>query len=299
MRYYFTKRHAEALKEKRLKLYLPQRLRVAIRRVLNQYSRWEGYDSEENITFYKTAETLRTFYGEEQLVAYDNEGKLVPTDIDGLINSGFPGRVFDLIEAWCDHSEASKARDCEKELNSLFEIYNSPWRIVNATIFLVDSEYLHSEVLAKTQYLLKEHSAFGALEEFQQAVSYLMSGQTKEAIINAHKSVESVMKTCLETDEHFTFGKLLEEIIRSGIIPSYYDEFLMNFEKLALGAVKERNLPARGHGQGAEPTQVPKSLAEFAVHLAGAINLFILRRWIELRPSDKKIEEESDDEVPF
>jgi len=297
MRYYFTKRHAQALKEKRLKPYLPQTLRVAIRRTLNKYSNWGGFDSQDNLTFAATQETLKTFYGEEKLLAYDREGKLVPTDLDGLINSGFPARIFDLIEAWSDHAETSKAFECEKELNSLFEINNSPWRIINGTIILVDSEYLHNEVVAKTQYLLKEQSVSGALEEFTEAVSCLMDGRTKETIINAHKSVESVMKTCLGTDEHLTFGGLLGKIIKSGIVPSYYEEFLIHFEKLALGAVKERNLPARGHGQGSESLQVPKSLAEFALHLAGTINLFMLRRWIELRPKEE--EPEPQDEVPF
>jgi hypothetical protein len=291
VRYYFTKRHEEALREKRLKPYIPLRLRVTLQRTLNRFSSWGGYDNEENDTFLKTEETLKTFYGEEQLFAYDDDSKLVPTNLNGLIKSGYPARVFDLIEAWYDHAENMKANECEKELNSLFEIHNSPWRIVNGTIILVDSEYVHDEIVAKTQCLLKEHSVIGALDEFNDAISFLMDGQTKEAIINAHKSVESVMKTCLGTDEHLTFGGLLDRIIKSGMIPSYYEEFLGHFEKLSLGAVKERNLPARAHGQGSESTKVHKNLAEFAVNLAGCINLFLIRRWIEHNPKGEEVEE--------
>ncbi|MCD6457196.1 MAG: hypothetical protein J7K81_10495 [Methanophagales archaeon] len=101
----------------------------------------------------------------------------------------------------------SRVAKCEKELNTLFEIHNSPWRIVNATVFIIDSEYLHNEVVAKTQCLLRENSVAGALEEFTEAGSCLTDGRTKEAVVNAHKSVESVMKTILETQEHLTFGR--------------------------------------------------------------------------------------------
>ncbi len=212
------------------------------------------------------------------------EDKLVPANLDGLIEGGYPARVLDVIEAWCDNAERSKVAECESKLNTLFEIHNSPWRVVNATVFLVDSEYLHNEVIAKTQSLLRENSVAGALEEFTEAVSCLTDGRTKEAVVNAHKSVESVMKTILQTQKHLTFGRLLDNLIKSGIIPTYYEEFMIHFEKLALGAVKERNRPGTGHGQGAEPTEVPKSLAEFAVHLAAVINLFLIRRWVECRP---------------
>jgi len=303
MRLYFSKRHEKALKSKKLKPYLPQRLRLGIRRKLNEYSKWGGFDSQENYTFNEVEYALETFYGEEQLTAYNEEGELVPTDLDGLIDSGYPTRVLDLVEAWFDHADPSKVAECEKELNSLFDIHNSPWRIVNGTVILIDSDYLHNEVVSKTQRLLKEQEFSGALEEFTESVSCLTDVRTKEAIVNAHKSVESVMKTCLKTKEHLTFGKLLEKLIKSGIIPDYYKEFLIHFEKLALGAVKERNLPARGHGQGHEPTQVPKSLAEFAVHLAAVINLFIIRRWIESHPEPEGPENsnvpDEDDEVPF
>lgn len=297
MEFYFTKRHENALKAKEIRPYLPLKLRVAIRRTLKEYSRLAGFDNEENLTFDQTESTLRRYYGEDQLYAYDKEDKLAPTNLEGLIESGYPARVLDVIEAWCHNAEPSKVGECEKELNTLFEIHNSPWRIVNGKVFLVDSEYLHNEVVAKTQTLLRENSVAGALEEFTEAVSCLTDRRTKEAVVNAHKSVESLMKTILETQEHLTFGRLLGNLIKSGIIPSYYQEFMVHFEKLALGAVKERNRPGAGHGQGVEPTEVPKSLAEFAVHLAAVINLFLTKRWLESRA--EQAEDVEKDDLPF
>ncbi len=302
MRHYFTKRHEDALKSKKMRFSVPVRLRIAINRVLSKYSEWGGFNESENYTFDSAEEKLKTFYGEKDLCAYDEKGKLVPTSLHGMIEGGYPARVLDAIEAWFDSASSKKIFECEKELNSVFEIHNSPWRVVNSTVFLVDSEYLHNEIISKTQTLLRDNSVTGALEEFSEAVTCLSDGRTKDAVINAHKSVESVMKTALGTGEHLTFGKLLKKVIDSGIIPDYYEEFLNHFEKLALGAVKERNKPGAGHGQGAKATEVSKDLAEFAVHLAAVIDLFLIRRWIETRPQpleEPTTEPPKDDDIPF
>ena len=149
--------------------------------------------------------------------AYNKKGELVPSSLGGVIESGYPSMVINVIEAFCERIDEQVK--CEKELNSLFEIHNSPWRVVNATVVLIDSDYLHNEVIAKTQNLLRENSVPGALEEMTKASSYLTEGNTKDAVVYAHKSVESVMKTCLETKKHLTFGKLLEKLIKSEFIP--------------------------------------------------------------------------------
>lgn len=297
MRYYFTKRHHSALRDKKLKPSLPTRLRISLRQLLSNLSDYDGDPGvSENLTFTRAEKTLKMFYGQDHLLAFNSKGQLVPSSVWDVIDNGLPDQVLDLIEAWCDSVTGETANILERELNILFEIHNSHWRLVNRTIILMDSQYVQEEIVSKTQYLLKEASASGALEEFNEAVSFLTSGQTKEAIIYAHKSVESVMKTCLGV-EKAKFGALLSKLVKSGIIPDYYEEFLVYFEKIVMGAAKERNQPARGHGQGAAPTGVERSLAEFAVHLAGTVDLFIIRRWIEARPKKEKHTE--DGNIPF
>lgn len=300
MRLYFSKRHEEALKQKQIAPTLPIKLRNSILKILNQYSSWEGYNNCENWTFEKTEEELKLFYGEDYLYAYENN-TLVRSNFEGVIKNGYPSKTMDAIEAWCDNVNSLKALECQKELNMFFEIHNSPWRIANGTIFLVDSQYLRDEVITKTQFLLKENSLNGPLEEFTQAITYLMQEQTKEAIVNAHKSLESVMKSILgvETQE-YTFGRLLTDVIKSGILPDYYEDFFKHFEQLAYGAVKSRNKSGTGHGQGPQPIEIPKSLAEFAVNLAGCMNLFLIKRWLESQPSKEEPQEEINlDDLPF
>ena len=296
MKVFFTKRHQFAIENKTLPLSFNSRLRTSLLRVLERHSEWGGWDNADNFTFEGVEGTLKTFYGLSGLLAYNDKGVRVPANVRQVILSGYPGHVIDVIEAWFDQNPSDGAA-CERELNDILQIHDSPWRIVNGVAILVDSEYLHEAVRARTLRLLREVRAVGALEEFQAAVSDLQSNETKDAVVKAHKSVESVMKAALQTDEPLGFGALLRRLIDSGMLPAYYEEFLQHFEKLALGAVKERNLPGRGHGQGTDPIEVPRSLAEFAVNLAGTINLFIIQRWIETRGSPSGAEPEP--EAPF
>lgn len=273
-------------------------MRISIARILSRFSERGRWDNDENYTFYRLESQLQTFWGRDKLEAFDATGKRIPVDsIEEVIRNGYPSEVLDIVEGWFAE-EPPEARECERELNDLLAMNSSPWRIVNGQALLIHSEYLHEEVQAKAIHLLREGGAFGALEEFHAAVQDLQIGESKDAIVKAHKSVESVMKRALAVDGHLTFGGLLSKLIDSKLIPEYYQDFLRHFEKLALGAVKERNLPGRGHGQGINTTEVSQSLAEFAVNLAGTINLFIIQRWIETRQKEPP-HEAGDDYIPF
>lgn len=292
MKTYFSKRHADALREKKLAVSFTKSLRTSIVRILNRFSVWGGWNDQENYTFDGAVASLLTFYGKEQLEAFDDKDKRAPTYFEGFVKGGYPSEVLDAIEAWFGQSP-NQGSECERELNECLAMNHSAWRIVAGQAMLIDSEYLHAEVRIRTLKLLREGDATGALEEFQDAISDLQAGETKDAVVKAHKSIESVMKTALGTSEHLTFGKLLEQLIKGGLIPTYYQEFLVHFEKLALGAVKERNRPGTGHGQGNVTIDVPRSLAEFVVNLAGAINLFIIERWLESKSSTKSASDSS------
>lgn len=286
MKTYFSKRHADALREKKLSVSFSKSLRTSIVRILNRFSVWGGWNDQENVSFDEAVSALLTFYGKERLEAFDDKDNRVVAQFEGFIRGGYPSEVLDAIEAWFDQHPGQNS-ECERELNDCLAMNNSSWRIVAGQAMLIDSEYLHIEVRAKTLRLLKEGDATGALEEFQDAIGDLQTGDTKDAVVKAHKSIESVMKTALGTSEHLTFGKLLERLLKCGLIPAYYEEFLVHFEKLALGAVKERNRPGTGHGQGNVAVDVPRSLAGFVVNLAGSINLFIIERWLESKGATK------------
>lgn len=301
MKILFSKRHEEAIRNKTLDKHLtfPYKCRVAVERVLSDksdYGNWIDREGRElwdaNTTYLMTEDCLKTFYGINKLQAFDKNNKRSDASFRDVILNGYPSEVLDAIEAWFG-SNLSTAVDCEREINEVLYIHNSSWRFINGNAVLIESEYHQREIHAKTIELLKVNKAYGALEEFQEAINDLTASETKDAVVNAHKSVESTMKVVLGTgSEKLRFGQLLRQLIDSNVIPEYYEEFFKNFEQLVLGVGKERNLPGRGHGQGSQATEVQKSLAEFAVNLAGSINLFLLRHLT----SD---EQEKDEDIPF
>ena len=285
MKILFSRRHEEAFSTKALDKHLtfPYKCRVALERVLSAWSECQnmldiyGDEREVNQTYLLAEDCLKTFYGINALQAFDKDDRRSDASFREVILNGYPSEVLDAVEAWFGAAPTS-AMGCETEINEVLYIHNSPWRLINGNAVLIDSEYHRREIHARTVELLKANKAYGALEEFQEAINDLSASETKDAVVNAHKSVESTMKAVLGTGaETCRFGQLLRALVDSGIIPKYYEGFLSNFEQLVLGVGKERNLPGRGHGQGSQPTDVPKSLAEFTVNLAGSINLFLLR----------------------
>lgn len=292
----FSQRHRAALFEsKTLKPSFPRALRVGMEQILARCSDTSNFD---NWTYDRASETLYTLYG-RAITIRDGESRRNASFAE-LILQGYPSEALDAIEAWF-MGEAQEAERAAKDLNALLAIHGSPWRFVAGEAVLMDSGYLHDELIAKTADLLGRAKGAGPLQEFQAAVSALQAGEHKRAIVEAHKSVESVMKFVLATNEHWTFGRLLSEVVKAGLLPEYYEDFLRHFELLALGAVKARNRPGTGHGQGSEAVDVPRSLAQFAIHLAGCIDVFLLEHWFERQGTQPTVSPAAsiDDDVPF
>lgn len=291
MRFYFSKRHAAALEAGRLTVSLKNNLRTSLLRILEKFSDVDFNDG--NYTFYQSLEELKTFYGTEEIKAYKET-----VDFKGLILKGYPTKVLDGIETFFEHIDGQSVVKCERELNHVFELHNSPWRIINKAVYLIDSEYMHTEITSKLLKLLNENSLAGIQQEFQLAVEKLMDGNSNDAVLYSTKSIESMLKVLLNIDEHKTLSVLLKDLKHRKIVPTYYDSFFENFEKITLAASKERNQPGSGHGQGNQITKIPMPLAEFSVNLASVINLFLSKLWIENQKSDNS-ELDFFDEIPF
>ena len=97
MKELFSKRHREAIKQKKLPISFSRNLRMTIVRILDQHSDWGGWDNQENFTFDQTEETLKTFWGTEEILAFNDLGERTTASFKGLIRSGYPSEVIDAI----------------------------------------------------------------------------------------------------------------------------------------------------------------------------------------------------------
>ena len=179
-----------------------------------------------------------------------------------------------------------------------------PWLLSDGVIFQVDSECM-ADVLGCASRLIRMSGFEGANQEFQEARSNLDSGDYKGAIHRANLALESTMKAVLGIEKERP-GRLIREMIDSGKIPSYYNDFMQNFEQMLRTVNIARNEEkGAGHGQGAEVVQVSRHLAELVLNFCGSLVVFLVNHHIDgtPKPEPEPVQESektiSDDDIPF
>jgi len=230
------------------------------------------------------------------------QSEMIDVEIEAFIRSGAPRYIFDGIELF-SKALAEARYPFQQSINRIFAESSLSWRLSDDLIFQVNSEYM-AEVLASTSQILASTGIEGAKEEFQEARSHFDTGDYKGTIHHANLAIESTMKGILNIEKEKP-GRLIRKVIDVGIIPSYYEEFLVNFEQIlrSVNIARNEELGA-GHGQGAKVSEVPSHLAELVLNFCGSLIVFLVNHHIdsqpqdELRPEDEKIEI-SDDDIPF
>ena len=191
--------------------------------------------------------------------------------------------LFDLIELQykklSDTPENGK-QDFRTEINSVFQSNDQPWQLVDGRLVKIDAKQFELDVKRKTLERLQElkdaspvyQSAF---DELTKAVKYLDRGEYTDAIINAAKSYESILKVVCNI-ENGNADKLTQRFVNDalGSLPG----------STLGGGLKEKvlmSLPyirnnAAAHGGGSNETPVSRSLANLAVNLAASLDTFII-----------------------
>lgn len=168
-----------------------------------------------------------------------------------------------------------------EELNYRFKQHNLGYEFVNSELIRIDNKILHQEVIKPALRLLYEEGFDGAEEEFRKAFEHRRKGDNKNAILEAEKSFESVMKTICDKKK-YTYDKakdtakaLIKILEDNNFYPSYMSSHMASVRTtLETGLPVVRNKTA-GHGQGSAVTPIPDEFAEYALNLA-ATNIVLL-----------------------
>jgi len=107
------------------------------------------------------------------------------------------------------------------------------------------------------------------------------------------------MKAILQIDRAKP-GELRRQMIESAIIPSYYNNFMKNFEQILRCVNIARNEEA-GHGQGASIKEVPEPLAELVINFCGSLIVYLMKQHMSSAPELKSASTDPlpDDDIPF
>lgn len=195
--------------------------------------------------------------------------------------SAFTPFLFDVIELQYEELSDGERDDFQSEINSVFDENSIPWLLQNGRMIKIDSQQfeqgLKQKVLAQMHELADAAPVFqAAYNELTKAIEYFQKGDYAEAISNAEKSYESVMKVVLQVDRG-NADKLTKDIVSLGglgLPDSMTGEGFK--EKILMSLPYIRNNSTASHGAGRSAVEIPKNIANLAINLASALNSYLI-----------------------
>lgn len=307
----FSKRYQKAIADGRIKVILPKKVRGRIWQTLENYDdNYFDHPDLSNPTWnvatspsHETYCDLLQIYGTPNLVV-DRPGVLSATYQQVCREYAMTCRadeLFDLIQIWIGYlGPPVRKHLLQQSINTIFDQEEVGWILSNQNFYKLDNKFMEESVLSPAAELLIEWNYTGPLEEFQKARAYLDEGDHKQAIDHAYMAYESALKAVAGKSTG-KFGELLGKIPEQFFhgLPTGTDKVFRNSVFNCLQPIRN-NLG--GHGQGAQSYDVPRDFAELAVHLAGSLIVFLIKRQAAMVPLPEEQEAEQwlvSDDVPF
>jgi len=285
----FSQKHREAIENKKLLLSLSKKIRQKMIYCMREYNRWYGYNQQDSIFHDDLRQLLLKNYGDTSLKAYVEDVFKETNDIEQFILSTKPEYVLDAIEVYSSLIDKPGVRvNFHKECNSIFKSENSPFRVLDGYVIKLDSAFLESEILNKAYELLKDSNFEKACKDFLNARNNLTAGDYSGTIFEANNAIESTLKKILNREKGEQ-GDLKKWLMKSGIIPDYFQGFCDHFEGLIQSAFTIANESSR-HGQKEIPdkkNQIDYAVASFFLHLSGTLIVFIMERYQDTLPKEE------------
>ena len=206
-------------------------------------------------------------------------------EVHALANVHTP-HLFDLIEL--QYEELSDDAENGKggfrgEINKVLREQDIPWILVDGRLVKIDPKQFEQDLKLKTLGEMKELKDAcplyqGAYDELRKAIDFLGRGDYAEAVINAEKSYESVLKVILgsesETEAANGLTKRLLEAGKLSLPVGLKPEALQSSVLMSLPIIRNK---AAAHGSGATGREMSGPTANLAVNLACALNTYLIQ----------------------
>jgi hypothetical protein len=280
----FSLRQRKNLEEGSIKVSLERKFRRALLKNLESFV--EDYTlvpyGESRSTWDDVSEHLERCTGEppQAFVEGAKGQKLRESTVPDAILLGLPQQVFDIIEAFLDLLSGENLVKCREVINKSFENHNLPWRVIENSIILIDSNYFAEEVQAKALHLLGINGYEGAQKEFQAAVEKLNSGESRDAIQYAYASLESTLKA-LTGKNSGTLIELFRDLTEKVEIPAWYGKYIKSIEEICGAFSADANQPGVRHGAGLKEKELERPTAKLAVNISGSLILYLVEAFLK------------------
>ncbi|QIK95555.1 HEPN domain-containing protein [Sphingomonas sp. HDW15A] len=274
--------------------YFPEKLRVQVRQIvsdaLGENYRYFAKDWHENPAGVWAHKTLTREKGRDH---FGYNAKHPQSDLLAFLQKCENPDFIDVLEVCCvaivDHTPAlgigwkrTSPSEAIDEINFRLRDAGVGFEFQSDRLIRVDSQFLHAEAIKPALSLLNQAGFEGPEAEFIGAHDHYRSGHYKEAITEAAKAFESLMKAvCNQKGWDFPKGARASDLLKvlrtNNLWPDYLDaSFDQLLGTLASGLPKVRNDDAV-HGQGAVPKTVPGYIAAYALHLSAAKMVLIAK----------------------
>ncbi len=208
-----------------------------------------------------------------------------PDEFHALANVYTP-HLFDLIELQYDElsDDAENGKgDFHREINKVFREHGIPWLLVDGRLVKIDPKQFEQDLKLKAlnrMEALKDACPLyqGAYDELRKAIDFLGRGDYAEAVINAEKSYESVLKVILGSEfETGAANGLTKRLLEAGKLPlpeGLKPEAFQSSVLMSLPVIRNK---AAAHGSGATGCEMSGPMANLAVNLACALNTYLIQ----------------------
>lgn len=194
--------------------------------------------------------------------------------------------LFDLVELQYEElsDDAENGKDgFRDEINKVFREHGIPWLLVDGRLVKIDPKQFEQDLKLKAlnrMEALKDANPLyqGAYDELRKAIDFLGRGDYAEAVINAEKSYESVLKVILGSEsETVAANGLTKRLLEDGKLPlpeGLKPEAFQSSVLMSLPVIRNK---AAAHGSGATGREVSAPMANLAVNLACALDTYLIQ----------------------
>ena len=271
---------------------IPYNVKVLIARIMEDFrepinfqpSRYDSYTVDTD-ALYLAIEELNE-HVDYRVVDLDMMHLGSGLDEVHVLANVYTPHLFDLVELQYEElsDDAENGKDgFRDEINKVFREHGIPWLLVDGRLVKIDSKQFEQDLKLKTlgeMKELKDACPFyqGAYDELRKAIDFLGRGDYAEAVINAEKSYESVLKVILgsesETEAANGLTKRLLEAGKLSLPEGLKPEAFQSRVLMSLPIIRNK---AAAHGSGATGCELSRPMANLAVNLACALNTYLIQ----------------------
>ncbi len=206
-------------------------------------------------------------------------------DSSVVLASMFTPFLFDLIELHYEALSESEKEPFRVAVNNVLRDNDVPWLIADGVMIKIDAKQFEQDLKRKALEQLHELTDSApvfqsAYDELIKSVEFLKKDNYAEAVTNAGKSYESVMKIICGVDKG-NADKLTRQIVDDTHIELPDGISSEGFRQNVLMTLPYVRNNVGAHGSGMSTTELSRPLANLAVNLAAALDTYLIEEYSE------------------